>query len=166
MDVTVEVRGLKELEARLQEIDGLGAAKIVRRVLRKVAKPLESRARAQAQGRAASGALAASVKIVGRRAKGQQVAALAVTSKARERTALYVHNAYYHRQRKGIFYGWMLDQGHAPNKPASKRAWFTPAVQASEPEMPSLFIRELTAAIKRIEKRKSKTANPDSVVPP
>lgn len=163
MDVTVEVKGLKELEARLQEIAGLGAPKIVRRVLRKVAKPLEARARAQAQGRARSGALAASVKIVGRRAKGQQVAALAVTSKARERTALFVHNAYYHRRRKGIFYGWMLDRGHAPS--TGPRPWFTPAVQASEPEMPSLFVKELTAAIKRIEKRTSKTANTDSVVP-
>jgi hypothetical protein len=161
VDVTVEVKGLRELEARLQEIDALGSPKIVRRVLRKIAKPLETRARHGAQSIAKSGALAASVKIVGRRPKGQQVAALAVTSKARERTALFVHNSFYRRQRKGVFYGWMVDQGHQPN--VGPRPWFTPAVQASEPDMPSAFVRELTAAIRRIEKRKGITANTDVV---
>jgi hypothetical protein len=180
MDVTVEIKGLAELDARLQEIGALASQKLLRRVLRKVAKPLLDRATQNAQGVAKSGALAASMKTVLRREKGAQVAAVAVTSKGRERTAVYVHNAYYQRKRKGIFYGWMLDRGHRVGSRKSAairerqgrpsqgtvgpRPWFTPAVSASTGQMTSDFVKVLTAAITRIEKRKSKTANADGLV--
>lgn len=163
MDVTVDVAGLKAAEARLIEIAGLGAPTGVRRVLRRTAKPLEARARAAAQAVAVSGSLAASIRIGTRRPRGNTIAVLSVGSRARERTALFVHNAYYNRQRKGIFYGWMLDQGGRTNR--KPRPWWTPAVQASESEIPSLFLREIKAAIARIEKRTGLIPKPDTVVP-
>lgn len=184
MDVTVEIKGLQELEARLDEIGALASQKLLRRVLRKVAKPLLDRATQNAQSVARSGALAASMRIVLRREKGAQVAAVAVTSKGRDRTALFVHNAYYQRKRKGIFYGWMLEKGHrvasgktgtllrgngkgvAPLGRVAGRPWFTPAVSASTGQMTSDFVKALSAAIARIEKRKSKTAASEGLVPP
>lgn len=194
MDVQVKVLGLQELEARLSELDALGGQKLLRRVLRKIAKPLEQRARGNLAAHSRSGALARSIRIVTKREKGQQVAAVAVTSRARERTALYLHNAYYRRQRKGIFYGWMLDQGHrvgnvhtgslsrASTVMGSLRAyqrgqsfgsgrvtarpWWTPAVSASESQAVSAFVGELVKAVNRMQRRATaKTANPDALVP-
>ena len=203
MDVTVEVKGLAEFEARLVEIENLGGQKLLRRVFRRIAKPLLQRAQANASTVSASGssgALARSLKIVTRREKPRQVARVAVTSKGKDRTAVYLHNAFYDRKRKGIFYGWMVDQGHRISSGGrlrrvsraltekglaryakrlaggrirgseatgrvQARPWWTPAVQASEPAMVSGMVREMAAALQRIEKRKSKTASPDSVVP-
>jgi hypothetical protein len=45
-----------------------------------------------------------------------------------------------------------------------KLSKFTPAVQASENQAISAFTQELAAALRRIERRKSALANPDSVV--
>lgn len=184
MDVTVNIKGLKELEARLQEIDALGQQKLLRRVLRKIARPMLNRARGNAVSLGASGALSRSMAIVSKRPKGKQVAVVAVTSKAKDRTALWLHNTAYRRQRKGIFYGWMVDQGHRVGTKSTgwlrkltrsgsggssvgtvrARPWFTPAVQGSENQAISAFTQELAAALRRIERRKSALANPDSVV--
>ena len=167
MDVTVHVKGLAEIEARLAELEALGGQKLVRRVLRKVAKPMKDAAVANAQSVRRSGALSASIGIVSRRPKGREVARVAVGSIARNRTAVYVHNAAYQRRRKGIFYGWMLDQGHrmATGGSVAARPWWTPAVSSTEGRAVSSFVDELRKAIARIERRKSKTPVPDTVVP-
>lgn len=186
MDVTVQVKGLAELEARLLELDGLAGPKLVRRVLRKIAKPMYTRAVAGAQSVQRSGALAVSVQIYNKKPKGREVAKVAVGSRARNKVAVYVHNAAYGRQRKGVFYGWMLEKGHrvgtratgwlrkanrssgAGGTSASRvagRPWFEPAVRASEGQAVSDFVREMTAAIRRMEQRKSRAANPDALVP-
>jgi flavin-dependent dehydrogenase len=112
MEVEVKVEGLLEMQARLLEIDALGAEKEVRKALRRAAKPMMERAQANAMGIGASRALAKSVKIMTRRRNAPDVVAtVVVTTHAKDRTAVYIHNAAYQRQRKGIFYGWMVDQG-------------------------------------------------------
>lgn len=167
MDVTVKVNGLAELEARLQELEALGGQKLVRRVLRKVAKPMKDAAVANAQAVRRSGALSASIGIFNRKPKGRQVAVVAVGSVARNRTAVYVHNAAHQRRRKGIFYGWMLDRGHRlkGGGTVGPRPWWTPAVSSTEGRSVSLFVDELRKAVERAERRKAKTANPDALVP-
>ncbi len=162
MEISVEIRGLQALEARLVEIGGLASAGILRRVMRKVAKPMLESAQAGAVSVARSGALYRSLGIVNRRPKGAQVAAIAVTSRAKERVALRMHNDAYRRQRKGIFYGWMVDRGTVN---AQARPWWTPAVNATEPRATISFINELRKAVERIEKRKGRIPSPDSVVP-
>lgn len=168
MDVEVKITGLQEMEARLMEIDALGGPKVIRRVLRKVAKPMAERARANAAGvsdSGSSGALSRSIGIVNRKPAGQQVARVAVTSRAKDRVAVYLHNAFYGRLRKGIFYGWMVDQGHATKTgKVGGRPWWTPAVNATQGQAVSQFLSELERAVRRIEARKSKTANPDGLV--
>jgi hypothetical protein len=106
--------------------------------------------------------LASSVTIINRKPRGAQVARVAVTSKASDRAALWRHNTAYNRQRKGIFYGWMVDRGTVRSRP---RPWWTPAVNATEGRAVSEFVNELRKAIDRIERRKTKTPAPDSVVP-
>ncbi len=162
MDVEVKIVGLQELEARLQEMDALAGQKLLRRVLRKIAKPLQERAKAGALSVSKSRALFHSITTYTKREKGQQVAVIAVGSKAKQRQALAVHNVFYDRRRKGIFYGWMLDQDHGN---AAARPWWTPAVNASEGPATQAFTSELTKALDRIARRKTKTASPDSVVP-
>jgi hypothetical protein len=167
MDVTVNIRGLAELEARLQELDAIGGQKLVRRVLRKIAKPMADQARSNANSFGqSSGALAQSIGIVSRRPTGQEVAKVSVTSRARNRPAVSVHNAFYGRRRKGIFYGWMVDQGHASGSgKVAGRPWWTPAVNATQGRAVSQFVDEVTKAVRRIEKRREKTANTETVAP-
>ena len=124
MDVTVTIKGLAELEARLSEIDALVSQRLMQRVLRKIAKPMAERARQNAWSVARSGALAMSVGIRNRKtgAKGGKyartnvVAAVSVGSIAKSPMAVARYNQIYNKQgmyrRKGIFHGWMLDRGH------------------------------------------------------
>jgi len=224
MEVEVKVKGLVEMEARLLEIDGLGSQKILQRVLRKVAKPLLLRARGNAASRGRSGALAVSIGIITRKTaqkgtggrtratvsgRGNAVARVSVGSIAKSKPAMALYRSVYNRKwRKGIFYGWMLDQGHrvgtrktgwlrkhniesraltakglaryatklaggrlktrtrttGGSELVAARPWWTPAVNASEMQAINDFPKILDAALRKIEKRKSKTANPDSVV--
>lgn len=168
MDVTVEVKGLAELDARLQELGALAGAKLVRRVLRKVAKPMYQRAVAGAQSVQKSGALAVSVSLYNKRPTGNQIARVAVGSRARQKVAVHVHNAYYNRQRKGVFYGWMLEKGHRVGRNGGRvagRPWFEPAVRASENQAVSDFVGELAKAVKRMERRTGRSVSPDALVP-
>ena len=187
MEVTVEIKGLKDLEARLLELDALGGQKLMNRVLRKVAKPLLDRSRNAAVAVGRSGALAKSIRLSTRRRLGPRiVAAVAVRSSAGDKVAARMHNDYYNRKRKGVFYGWMLDQGHRIGTKSTgylrkltrrsgghggatgsvrPRMWWTPAVGASEAAMPNDFLKYLTAAVRRMEKRAGKTPNPDALVP-
>lgn len=169
MDVSVEVKGLQELEARLLELGGLAGPKLLNRVLRKIAKPMAAAARANATSfsrHGSSGALARSVAVVTAKPKGDQAARVLVTSKAKDRTALFLHNAFYRRKRKGIFYGWMVEKGHAAGKSQVRaNPWFWPAAAATEGPARSAFVNELRAAVARIERRSGKTPVPDTVVP-
>jgi hypothetical protein len=97
-----------------------------------------------------------------------------------------VHNAFYKRQRKGIFYGWMVEEGHrigtkrtgylkkSPHGRGSGgsgagfvkgRPWWSLAVHATEGRALTDFVTELTKAVARMEKRTGKTPNPDALVP-
>jgi hypothetical protein len=219
MEVSVQIKGLAELEARLTEMDALGSQRTLVRVLWKIAKPMADRARSNAWSLARSGALAMSIGIRNRKtgpaggkySRGNVVARVSVGSIAKNKTAISRYNQIYNKRgmyrRKGIFYGWMLDQGHrigtrstgyllkrggsraltekglarwatkaaggrlkSQNRDTGSgsvgpRRWWTPAVQAEEPRATLTFFRELQAAIRRIEKRKSKTAQTDTVVP-
>jgi HK97 gp10 family phage protein len=161
VDVEVKITGLQELEARLKEMGALAGSKLIGRVLRKIAKPMQRQAAAGALQLRNTGALAASVKIYNRRPKGAQVARVAVGSKAKDRTALWLHNTGYRRQRKGIFYGWMVEKGHGN---AQARPWFGPAVVANEGRAISNFVLEIQKALDKVARRKSKVAQPDSLV--
>jgi len=187
MEVEVKVQGMAELEARLLELDALGGEKLIRRVLRKIAKPMYESARSNAASVGRSGALYKSVAIFNRKPKGSQVARVAVGSRAGNKIALRMHNDAYRRRRKGVFYGWMVDQGHrigtrktgwlkklarssgAGGKSGGRvapRPWWTPAVAAHDTRARAAFVDELRKAVERLEKRKSKTASPDSLVSP
>ena len=168
MEVSVEIKGLAELDARLQELGALAGQKLIRRVLRKIAKPMYQQAVAGAQSVQKSGALAVSVSIYNRRPKGQEVARIAVGSRARQKVALHVHNAFYGRRRKGVFYGWMLEKGHRAGRNGGRvagRPWFEPAVRATESRAVSDFVGELAKAVRRMERRTGKSVNPDALVP-
>ena len=190
MDVEVRITGLAELEARLLELDALAGERMMRRILRWTAMPLEDRAKANAYSvskHGSSGALSRSIGIVSRKPTGAQVARVSVTSRTKDRTANYLHNAFYSRQRKGIFYGWLVEKGHrvgtrktgylrkwgrssgghasntgkVPGQP-----WFYPALASVQSRMATDFEKYLRQAVRRMEARaKSKDANPDALVP-
>lgn len=167
MDVKLEVKGLAELDARLQELGALAGQKLVRRVLRKIAKPLYTRAVSGAQSVQKSGSLAVSVTMYNRRPRGREIARVSVGSRASQKVAVHVHNAFYGRQRKGVFYGWLLERGHRIGKSSARvagRPWFEPAVRSSEGQAVSDFVGELAKAVRRMERRTGKTVNSDALV--
>lgn len=188
MDVEVKVMGLDEAQARMLELGALAGEKLLTRVLRKIAKPMKLAAQQNAANISSSdsNSLASSITVAKRRAKGKQVARVVVTSKAKTPGAIVVHNQFYKRQRKGIWYGWLVEEGHrigtrttgylrknangrgAGGNSAGRvegRRWWAPAVSANEGRAASDFVRELQAALARAEKRKAKTANTDALVP-
>lgn len=106
----------------MSELGALAGQRLLTRVLRKIAKPMADRARANASTIGKSQALALSIGIINRKTSGNRwtrgnvVAAVAVGSIAKAKVAVARYNQFYDKKgmyrRKGIFYGWMLDQGH------------------------------------------------------
>ena len=186
MDVEVKLTGLAECMARLDELGALGQQKLVLRVLRKAAKPTAQAAAANARRFNGSGALSKAVKVASiKRTKGQEVARVAVAPTAKDKTAVYVHNAFYGRKKKGIFYGhlvewghrigtratgWLAKRGRASNRSqgAGKvpgRPWFTPAARQTERQVVDTFLAEMRKAQTKLEARKGrKDSNSEGLV--
>lgn len=185
MEVEVKVQGLAELEARLLELDALAGERLIKRVFRVALTPMFKSAQDNARSVGRSGALFKSVAIYNKRVTGKQVARTVVGSRAKNSVAVRMHNDAYRRKRKGIFYGWMLDQGHRVgtrktgwlrklNRSSGAggagvgfvrgHRWWTPAVTSNEQRARSSVVGELRKAVARLEKRSGKTPNPDSLV--
>ena len=188
MEVSVELKGMKELNARLDELSALGQKKLLSRVVRRVAKPIMVEAKWRLHHYRKSGALAAAVGVYARRTRGKEVVAVQIGAQKKHKTALFVHNAYYGRKRKGIFYGHLLEFGHRiatrqrswRHDPTGRgggrassggsvpvRPWLSPAVQSGKSRMASAFVEELKRGLDAIAKRRGqKSANTDGLIPP
>lgn len=177
--INMEVTGLKELEARLLELDALAAQKLMRRAARRSLIRLERQATANAESFARSGALAESVRIVTVKPRGSNVVEVQVGPKKRDRRGVALHNVYYGRKRKGIFYGHLIEFGHRVGtrstgwlRKANKRTgsggsssgqvparpWFTPAWNATRTDIIPEFQRILAQGLSRLERRMAKKA--------
>jgi hypothetical protein len=182
----IRVDGLKEIEARLVELDAISGARLVTRATRRSLIALEKRATANAASIAKSGALAESVSIVTVRPKGNEVAAVQVGPRKKSRKGVAVHNLYYGRKRKGIFYGHLIEFGHRighrktgwlrkGNRSAgaggssagavAARPWFGPAWNATRAGVIPEFRRIMAEGMRRIERRaKRRDADTDRTV--
>lgn len=111
--VQIRVEGLKELDARLAELGAVAGRRALNSALRSSLKPMVNAARAAARGDD-SGALSASIEaITARPPSGRDTAALVLVGPRKKSSlALFVHNSFYKRKRKGIFYGHLVEFGH------------------------------------------------------
>lgn len=186
MEATVEVKGLKELTARLDELSAIGQKKLISRVVRRVAKPTAVAAKENLLAFRKSGALAAAVGVYARRTRGQEVVAVQVGAQKKHRTALFVHNAFYGRRLKGIFYGHLLEWGHrigtrktgylqkrgrgaggTSTGQVAPRRWLSPAVSSTQGRMVQAFVDELKAGLDAIARRKGqKTTDTERIIRP
>ncbi len=193
MEVEVKMTGMKELYARLDELDALGRKKLIARIVRRVAKPTSVAAKANLLAYRKSGALASAVGVYARRPRGQEVVAVQVAARKKDRTALFVHNAFYGRRRKGIFYGHLLEFGHRigtsvtgwlKKRSGGKvqqargaggasagivrgRHWLLPAINSTQSRMVSAFVEELKRGLDAIARRRGQaTADTENLVPP
>lgn len=190
--INMEVTGLKELEARLLELDTLAAKRLLTRATRRSLIKLERRATANAESLSRSGALAESIRIVTVKPKGSETVAVQVGPKKRDRRGVALHNLYYKRKRKGIFYGHLIEFGHrvgtrstgwlvslsrrrrassAPRTSGSgtvnARPWFMPAWNATRTEIVPELKRILAQGLSRIEKRqRQRAAQTEGLVDP
>ena len=176
LEVEVKLQGLEAAFARLEELGALGQQKQVLTVLRRSARPTLRAAQSAARGLNGSGALSKAMKVAKvKTLKGDEVARVVVAPTAKDRTAVFVHNAFYGRKRKGIFYGHLVEWGHRigtratgwlqkagrggkGGKAAGRvagRPWFTPAARGTENQVAQVFLAEMKKAAARVEARKN-----------
>lgn len=175
LEVEVKLEGLQEAFARLEELGALGQQKQVLTILRRSARPTLRAAQSSARGLNGSGALSKAMKVAKVRSlKGDEVARVVVSPTVKDKTAIFVHNSFYNRKRKGIFYGHLVEWGHRIGTRATgwlqkqgrggkggtaagrvpARPWFTPAVRGTENQVVQIFLAEMRKAATRVERRK------------
>jgi len=188
MEIEVRLLGMKELNARLEELDALGQKKLLSRVMRRVAKPTALAAKSNLTRFRRSGSLGSAIGVYAARARSKEVVRFQVGAQKKNRTALFVHNAFYHRRLKGIFYGHLLEFGHrigtaetgwlrkgrrrkgaggsSVGRVGAKR-WLTPAVDSTKHRMTAAIRDEMQRGLDAIARRRDqKKANTESLVPP
>lgn len=162
MNITIEAKGLKELEARLLELDAMASQRLLRRAARRSLIKLEKAATTNADAFNRSGALAESVRIVNAKPTGAETVAVQVGPKKKDKKAVALHNVYYGRSRSGIFYGHLVEFDHKARGEnggtVSGRPWFTPAWSATRAGIVPEFQSILAKALDRVEKRKQQMA--------
>lgn len=153
----IEVAGLKELEARLLELDAVAGKRLLTRATRRSLLPLRRQAVANARSGSRSGALAEAIKVVTVTPKSGETVAVQVGPKKKDRRGLAVHNVFYGRRRKGIFYGHLVEFGFTARGRAARkvpgRPFLQPAWDATRAAIPAEFRRILGQAIDRIARR-------------
>lgn len=153
----IEVAGLKELEARLLELDAVAGKRLLTRATRRSLLPLRRQAVANARSGSRSGALAEAIKVVTVTPRANETVSVQVGPKKKDRRGLAVHNVFYGRRRRGIFYGHLVEFGFtARGRGARKvpgRPFLQPAWDATRAAIPAEFRRILGQAIDRIARR-------------
>jgi hypothetical protein len=165
----IKVEGLSEINARLVELDAMAGQKLLQRAVRRSLIGLHRAAKTSADRFNRSGALSQSIKIANVKPKGQEVAAVQLGPKLRDKRAVALHNVYYGRTRKGIFYGHFLEFGRETKTGGrvQSRPWFTPAWNASRSGIIPEFQKILSQGMTRLEKRANqKTPRPEGLIDP
>ena len=167
----IKVDGLRELEARLLELDALAAKRLLTRATRRSLIKLERQATANAESFARSGALAESIKIANVKPRGAETVAVQVGPKKKDKRAVALQNVYYRRKRKGIFYGHLVEYDRSVRGGSGRRVpgrpWFTPAWNATKSGIVPEFQRILAQGIARIQKRlRQQAAETEGLVDP
>jgi hypothetical protein len=133
VSVSVELRGLQELDEKLLLLGKVGGQKAIRQALFHASKPIVARAKLNIRSwHGGSGALHESIGRTFRAGKagyplradsrgvlgGASVQAeggrfvMQIGPRRKTRVAVALHNLYYRRQRPSIFYGHLLEFGH------------------------------------------------------
>lgn len=165
----IKLEGLKEIEARMLELDAMAGGRLITRAVRRSLIPLEKRATANAASIGKSGALAQSIRIVTVRPRGGEVAAVQVGPKAKDKKSVALHNLYYSRKRKGVFYGHLVEYGFTTLGQRARKVagwpWFSAAWSMTRAGVLPEFQRILAQGMRRIERRaKRKDAERERII--
>ncbi len=155
-EITVKVRGLRELERELAKLDRKLADKAMKKALREAAKMVLAAAREQASRLGDSGATRAALRILVR--KGRQGdtylrAFIAPNAKAKRALAIY-NRARAERGAKPVkalrhFHLFEFGRSYRGNVQIGER-WLTKAFDRTARKVPFIFRRELRAALRSI----------------
>jgi hypothetical protein len=159
----IQVTGLKELEARLLELDAVAGKKLLTRTTRRSLLQFRKQAVANARSGSRSGALAEAIKIVTVTPRATQTVAVQVGPKKKDRRGVAVHNVFYSRRRRGIFYGHLVEFGFTARGRAARRVpgrpFLQPAWDATRAAIPTEFRRILAQALDRIARRSAQRSS-------
>ena len=116
MSDAVELKGMKELEENLVRLGSVVGTKVMRQALFAATKPILDQAKANIRAwPRGSGALELSMNRVYSTSKSAGSGSrfvMQIAPRVRKSVAVSLHNIYYHRGRRGIFYGHLLEFGH------------------------------------------------------
>lgn len=189
---TIKVSGLKEVEKQLRLLGAKEGTRVLRAAMMRATKPIEDQAKANvAKIPNGSGALEKSISrrfVIGRQQSslflpdlGGRFAVVIAPIKS-NRVAVALHNLFYKRKRRGIFYGHFIEFGHRIARGARlKRSavaitravargdfsglstgmakpmpFLRPALDARAPQAIAALGNEIRAGIKRALKRRAK----------
>ena len=122
--MAIKVTGIKEVEEQLRKLGSKDGTRVLRAAMLRAAKPIEDQAKANA-GAIAEGSGALQMSIGKRFSVGEKGTFLGldlpelggkfkveIAPFRKSRVAVALHNLFYHRKRKGIFYGHLIEFGH------------------------------------------------------
>jgi hypothetical protein len=116
MGEEVELRGMKELEENLVRLGKVAGSKVMRQALFVATKPILDQAKANIRAwPRGSGALELAMNRVydtRQQESGGSRFVMQIAPRIRKSVAVSLHNLFYKRGRRGIFYGHLLEYGH------------------------------------------------------
>lgn len=168
--LSINLRGLRDVEDRLATLGSVGGEKVMRSVLYAATKPIAEAAKSNASALvgstnprrpSGSGALAKSIRRVYLRprglATGGQRFTVSVAPKAKDRVAVALANLVYKRKRpiRGIYWGHLVEWGHksrggsaVPGKNVFRRA-----IDSTSAAAIGIFEREIARRVDRAVRR-------------
>lgn len=175
--ISIDVKGLRDVEERLQSLGGVAGTKVMRSVLFAASKPIMTAAKANAQALvgssdptrpSGSGALAQAIRRVYLKPRAGGLGAgsrftVSVAPKTKDQTAIALARLVYQRPRlKGVYWGHFVEwgtgtnqrKGRKPRKQAAQRI-FLRALQSSQAEAVLLFRARIERAVTRALKKQN-----------
>ena len=116
MSDAVQLKGFQQLEENLLRLGTVAGSKVMRQALFAATKPILDQAKANIRRwPRGSGALELALTRTYTTARGGGSGSrfvMSIAPRIRKSVAVSLHNIYYHRGRRGIFYGHLLEFGH------------------------------------------------------
>lgn len=162
---SVEIKGLREVEQKLEILGGVAGAKVMRSTLFRASRPLLKAAQQGATRVQRSGALAKSIRRVYLRSTSGGVFTgrtsrftVSIAPKAKDRVAIALANMVYRRKKpiRGVYWGHLVEWGYTVWRTGRRmpgRGIFTSAARSGAEESITLFGRYIRRNVDRAMKK-------------
>jgi HK97 gp10 family phage protein len=159
VSVDIKVKGLREVEQMMRDLQGPQTSRALRAAMLKASQPIVEQAKANVP--VGSGALRESISrwfVAGGNESflGLELPPMGGRFKVKigpvlkNKTAVALHNLAYRRRRSGVFYGHFIEFG---TRIRGKHEFLAPAIKTKASAAIQIFVSTLRASLQRIAKR-------------